>query len=69
MRALLSLAGLLLVVYLVMKLSATQVQGIAPQAPTAGGGAASSAAQQAADKVTRAIEAGAAQRAADAASR
>ena len=70
MRAMLSLGGLLVVVYIVMKLSATQLTAVAPAAPAPGStGAGPSAAQQAADKVTRALEAGAAQRAADAASR
>ena len=70
MRALFSVAALLLVVWVVMKLSATQLQALAPaagsNAPTTTN--APHAAQQAADKVQRAIEQGAAQRAAEAAS-
>lgn len=64
MRALFSIVALLLVVWVVMKLSATQLQSLAPTA----GASAPNAAQQAADKVQRAIEQGAAQRAAEAAS-
>jgi hypothetical protein len=64
MRVLFSLVALLLVVWVVMKLSATQLQTLAPAA----GSSAPNAAQQAADKVQRAIEQGAAQRAAEAAS-
>ena len=72
MRALLSLAALLIVLFLVMKLSGTQLQALGPTAHTprgAAAGAASTAAQRSADQVVRALEQGAAARAADAASR
>lgn len=69
MRAFLSIGALVVVAYIVLKLSATQLQALAPTPVVAGGGASPSAAQQAADKVIRAVDAGAAQRAADAASR
>ena len=72
MRALLSLAALLIVLFLVMKLSGTQLQALGPTAntkPGAAAGTASTAAQRSADQVVRAMEQGAAARAADAASR
>lgn len=68
MRVLFSLVALLLVVWVVMKLSATQLQALAPAAGSSAPGAPLNAAQQAADKVTRAIEEGAARRAEEAAS-
>ena len=75
MRALLSLAALLIVLFLVMKLSGTQLQALGPTANTKPGAAAgtastaSTAAERSADQVVRAMEQGAAARAADAASR
>jgi len=68
MRILLSLGGLLLVLLLVSKLAGTQLQALAPAggASSATPGAAASAA---AAQVMQALEQGAAQRAADAASR
>jgi hypothetical protein len=66
MRAVFSLLALLIVVFVVMKLTTSQIQAIAPVKP--GGGAASSAAEQAAAKVQQALEQGAALRAVDAAS-
>jgi hypothetical protein len=62
MRLLFSALMLLVVVAIVGKLAATQMQAVAPQAAPA------SAAQRSADMVTKAIEQGAAMRAADAAS-
>ena len=75
MRALLSLAALMIVLFLVMKLSGTQLQALGPTANTKPGAAAgtagttSTAAERSADQVVRAMEQGAAARAADAASR
>ena len=74
MRALLSVTTLLLVVLLVMKLAATPLRALAPAGPVASaaatrGNTGPHAAQQAAERVQRAIEQGAAQRAEDAASR
>ena len=68
MRILLSLGGLLLVLLLVSKLAGTQLQASAPAggASSATSGAAASAT---AAQVMRAMEQGAAQRAADVASR
>jgi hypothetical protein len=70
MRALFSLAGLLLVVFIVMKLTATQLKTVAGTAsPSAAASAApANAAQAAADQVNRALSQGAATRAAQAAS-
>jgi hypothetical protein len=62
MRLLFSALMLLVVVAIVGKLAATQMQAVAPQ------GTPASAAQRSADMVTKAIEQGAAMRAADAAS-
>ncbi len=81
MRALLSVTTLLLVVFLVMKLSASQMRTLAPAGPGASAatsaaasavnrsGTSTNAAQQAAQRVQQAIDQGAAQRAEDAASR
>ena len=72
MRALLSLAALMIVLFLVMKLSGTQLQALGPTANMpqgAAAGGASSPAQRSAEQVVRALEQGAAARAADAASR
>ncbi len=70
-RALLSVVTLLLVVLLVMKLASMPLRTLAPQgsASAAGGVRAPNAAEQTAERVKRAIEQGAAQRAEDAASR
>jgi hypothetical protein len=70
LRAILSLAALLIVVFLVSKLAGTQLKAIAPAAPSGAASAATgTAAEQAAAQVVRAVEQGAAQRADDAASR
>ena len=69
MRAIFSIVGLAVVAYIVLKLSGTQLHALTPAAADASGSAGATAAQLQADKVTRAIEQGAAQRAADAASR
>lgn len=69
MRMVFSVLALLVVVAVVMKLSATQFQAVKAIAPTgAGGPAAANPSQRAADLVTKAIEQGAATRAAEAAS-
>ncbi|MCY7316448.1 MAG: hypothetical protein LH480_12715 [Rubrivivax sp.] len=74
MRALLSIATLLLVVLIVMKLSATQLQALAPAAwpASAAAGATDSlpanAAQQAAGRLQEALQQGAARQAEAAAS-
>lgn len=70
MRMLISIVALLIVAFIVMKLAATQLRAVQP---AAGPGPAASAtpqnaARQAAEQVTRALEQGAAQRPADAAS-
>lgn len=70
MRVLFSTVALLIVAFIVMKLAATQLRVVQPTA-VPGSGAASSpqnAARRAAEQVTRALEQGAAQRPADAAS-
>ena len=75
MRAIFSLCGLLLVLFLVAKLAGTQLTaltGASPgQVPADAASAAprATAAERAAAQVTRAMEQGAAQRADDAASR
>jgi hypothetical protein len=71
-RLVLSLLGLLVVLWIVMKLAGTQLAALTPAAPAAGAASAPAparAAQDAAARVQRAIEQGAAQRAEDAASR
>ena len=69
MRMLFSALALLVVVLVVMKLTATQVQTLKPAAGPSGAAASgASPTQQAADQVRKAIEQGAAMRAADAAS-
>ena len=67
MRMVFSVLALLVVLAVVMKLAATQTQALKP-ATTAGGAAGKPPAQQAADQVIKAMEQGAAQRAAEAAS-
>ena len=70
MRMLFSVAALLVVASIVMKLAGTQLQALKPA--SVGGPASAStggnAAQRAADLVNKAVEQGAAMRAADAAS-
>ena len=61
-----SVLALLVVVGVVMKLTATQLQAVKPA--DAGGAAGATATTRAVDRVTKAIEQGAATRAADAAS-
>ena len=69
MRMIFSALALLVVVLVVMKLVATQTQALKAVAPAAGGTAsAPNAAQRAADLVNKAMEQGAAMRAAEAAS-
>lgn len=70
MRIVLSLAGLLIVLFTVMQLVKSQLGGIAavtgPGPGAAPSAKATPAPQQGADKVIRALEAGAAQRASEA---
>ncbi len=66
MRMIFSALALLVVAAVVMKLAATQTQALVPAA--SGGASGPAAVQRATDQVRQAMEQGAAQRAADAAS-
>lgn len=67
MRMIFSVVALLVVAFVVMKLAATQTQALRPAGGVAGSASASPAAR-AADLVNKAVEQGAAMRAAEAAS-
>jgi len=72
MRILLSLGGLLLVLWVVSRLAGTQLQALAPPGGAEGAGVASTpgtAASATAAQLIQAVQQGAAQRADDAASR
>lgn len=72
MRAVFSIVGLLIVVFIIFQLAGRQLQAITPAsapATSAAGGAQQTAPAQAADRVRQAIEQGAAARASDAAGR